>query len=315
MDQTAMNGWIQKPAAEAILRAAGQDLGALTAAAQRKGFRAVPLGLKASVGFDNVIEKGRSRNVIGIQRGTTRPDEYVLYTGHWDHLGRCAADKSGDDICNGAVDNATGIAAMVAIAEANKRAGPAQRSQVFAAVTLEESGLLGSEYYAANPVFPLARTVGGVNMDGVGPGSAVKDITITGGDKSELTDMLRVVEKQMGLVESPENHPERGSYYRSDHFSFAKRGVPMFALGRGLDWIKGGRLAGETASEDYTKNRYHQPGDEYADSWDMAGALQQTELYYRLGRMLAMSKTWPNWRRDDEFRAIRDRDCAAAGGC
>jgi Zn-dependent M28 family amino/carboxypeptidase len=315
MDQTAVNGWIQKPVAEALLKAAGQDLTALTAAAQQKGFRAVPLGLTASLSFDNAIEKGRSRNVIGILPGSKRPGEYVLYTAHWDHLGRCAPDKTGDDICNGALDNASGVAALIAIAEANKRAGPAERSQVFAAVTLEESGLLGSEYYAANPVYPLARTVGGVNMDGVGPGSAVKDITVTGGDKSQLTETLRIVQKQMGLVASPENHPERGSYYRSDHFSFAKRGVPMFYVGRGLDWIKGGRTAGEAASEDYTKNRYHQPSDEYSDSWDMTGALQQAELYYRLGRMLAMSKTWPNWRAGDEFRAIRDKDCAAAGGC
>ncbi|WP_423141198.1 M28 family metallopeptidase [Parablastomonas sp. CN1-191] len=315
MDQTVANGWIQKPVAEAIFKAAGQDLAALSAAAKQKGFRAVPLGLKASMSFDNTIERGRSRNVIGIQPGSKRPDEYVLYTAHWDHLGRCAPDKTGDDICNGAVDNASGVAALIALAEANKRAGPAERSQVFAAVTLEESGLLGSEFYAANPVYPLNRTVGGVNMDGVGPGSPARDVTITGGDKSDLTDTLRIVEKQMGLVESPESHPERGGYYRSDHFSFAKRGVPMFDVGTGSDWIRGGKTAGEAAGEDYTRNRYHQPADEYQESWDMSGALQQVELYYRLGRMLAMSKAWPNWRAGDEFRAIRDKDCAASGGC
>ena len=163
LGETAANGWVQKPVAEAILKAAGKDLATLTAAAQTKGFRAVPLGLKASLGFTNAIRPGISRNVIGILPGTSRKDETVLYTAHWDHLGRCPADKSGDDICNGAVDNASGVAALVALADMNRRAGPAPRSQVFAAVTLEESGLLGSEWYARNPVYPMDRTVGGVN--------------------------------------------------------------------------------------------------------------------------------------------------------
>ncbi|MFM5948460.1 MAG: M28 family metallopeptidase, partial [Novosphingobium sp.] len=205
MSNTEANGWIQKPAAEAILKASGQDLGALTAAARKKGFKAVPLSATASFGFDNTFKKTVSRNVIGIQPGKKRPDEYVLYTGHWDHLGRCNADATGDDICNGAIDNATGIAAMVAIAEANKRAGPADRSQVFLAVTMEESGLLGSKYYAENPVYPLSKTVGGVNMDGVAPGSPSRDVQITGGDKNELTRYLTAAMKTMGLYQTPED--------------------------------------------------------------------------------------------------------------
>ncbi|HCF25478.1 MULTISPECIES: M28 family metallopeptidase [unclassified Novosphingobium] len=312
MSNTEANGWIQKPAAEAILKASGQDLGALTAAARKKGFKAVPLSATASFGFDNTFKKTVSRNVIGIQPGKKRPDEYVLYTGHWDHLGRCNADATGDDICNGAIDNATGIAAMVAIAEANKRAGPADRSQVFLAVTMEESGLLGSKYYAENPVYPLSKTVGGVNMDGVAPGSPSRDVQITGGDKNELTRYLTAAMKTMGLYQTPEDHPERGSYYRSDHFSFAKLGVPMFAVGRGSDWVKGGKAAGEAASEDYVQHRYHQPSDEYDPSWDWSGAVQETSLYYRLGRMLASTTDWPNWHKTDEFRAIRDK--SRAGG-
>ena len=168
-DQTAANGWVQKAVAEAIFKAAGQDLAALTAAAGIKGFKPVPLGLKGSLSFDNTIEKANSHNVIGILPGTKRPDEYVLYTAHWDHLGRCKPDASGDDICNGAVDNATGVAALAALAKMNGAAGRTARSQVFLAVTLEESGLLGSEFYARNPVFPLAKTVGGVNMDALTP--------------------------------------------------------------------------------------------------------------------------------------------------
>ena len=307
MSNTAANGWMQKGAAEAIFKASGQDFAALDKAAKVKGFKPVALGATASLSFENAIKRAVSRNVIGIMPGKTRPNEYVLYTGHWDHLGRCVADKTGDDICNGAVDNATGIGAMIAIAEANKKAGPAARSQVFLAVTLEESGLLGSKYYAENPVYPLSKTVGGVNMDALSPGSASRDVQVTGGDKSELTRFLKAAMKAMGLYQTPEDHSERGYYYRSDHFSFAKLGVPMFAVGRGSDWVKGGKTAGEAASEDYTVNRYHQPSDEYDPNWDWTGPQQDTALYYRLGRSLAMSNAWPNWHKTDEFRLIRDK--------
>ncbi|BEV02116.1 M28 family metallopeptidase [Novosphingobium olei] len=313
MDQTVANAWVQKSVAEAILKAAGQDLTTLTAAAKQKGFKAVPLGLTMDLSFDNAIRKATSHNVVGLLPGKTRAHEYVLYSAHWDHLGRCEADKTGDDICNGAVDNATGVGALAALADMNRRAGPAARSQVFLAVTLEESGTLGSEYYAANPVFPLARTVGGVNMDGLSPTGRARDVTVTGGDKSELTTLLRRVEEDMNLSETPESHPERGYYYRSDHFSFAKLGVPMFDVGLGEDLEKGGRAAGEAASEDYTVNRYHQPSDEYSDSWDMSGMAQEVELFYRLGRGLADGKDWPNWHPGDEFRAIRDKSLADAG--
>lgn len=311
-DQTAANGWIQKAVAEAILKAAGKDLGALTAASQQKGFKPVPLGLKASLSFDNAIEKANSHNVIGIVPGTKRPDEYVLYSAHWDHLGRCKADATGDDICNGAIDNATGVAALAALAKMNAAAGPAARSQVFLAVTLEESGLLGSEYYAQNPVFPLAKTVGGVNMDALYAGGRAKDVTVTGGDKSELTAILHKVEGEMGLTEAPEDHPERGYYYRSDHFSLAKRGVPMFAVERGTDLVVGGKPAGAAISDDYTNVRYHQPSDEYEESWDLSGMKQDVTLFYRLGRELADGTTWPNWHPGDEFRAIRDKSRAGA---
>ena len=307
MSNTEANGWIQKPVAEAILKASGQDLATLTAAARQKGFKAVPLAATASLGFDNAVKTTVSRNVIGILPGKKRPDEYVIYTSHWDHLGRCNPDKTGDDICNGAVDNATGIAAMTAIAEANVKAGAADRSQVFIAVTMEESGLLGSKYYAENPVYPLAQTVGGVNMDALAPGSAARDIQVTGGDKSELTAYVQQAMKDMNLVQSPEESTEKGFYYRSDHFSFAKLGVPMFALGRGSDWIKGGKEAGHAAAERYETNDYHQPSDEYDPSWDWSGPAQDAALFYRLGRMLAMTTAWPNWHPTDEFRLIRDK--------
>ena len=312
MDQTEANGWVQKPVAEAVFKAAGQDLAALSAAARQKGFKAVPLGATASLSFDNEIKRATSHNVIGILPGKKRPNEYVLYTAHWDHLGRCTPDKTGDNICNGAIDNATGVGALVSLAEANVKAGAADRSQVFMSVTLEESGLLGSRYYAEHPVYPLSRTVGGVNMDGVGPGSPSKDVSVTGGDKSDLTRYLTAAMGAMGLYLTPEDHPERGGYYRSDHFSFAKLGVPMFSVGRGSDWVQGGKAAGDAAAEDYVQHRYHQPSDQYDPTWDWSGAVQEISLFYRLGRSLAMTTDWPNWHKTDEFRRIRDK--SRAGG-
>lgn len=312
MSNTQANGWVQKDVAAKILKASGQDLDGLSKAAKQKGFKPVPLEARASFGFDNTIRTAMSRNVIGIIPGKKRPDEYVLYTAHWDHLGRCTPDETGDDICNGAIDNATGVAGLVAIAEANRKAGPADRSQVFLAVTLEESGLLGSKYYAENPIYPLAKTVGGVNMDALSPGSVARDVQVTGGDKSELTRYLRAAMQAMGLYETPEDHSERGYYYRSDHFSFAKQGVPMFYLGRGSDWVHGGKAAAEAQAEEYNNKHYHRPSDEWSAMWDWSGMVQDVTLYYRLGRSLAMSKEWPNWYKTDEFRMIRDK--SRAGG-
>ena len=311
MDATEANGWIQKGVAEAVLKASGRDLAELTRMAGQKGFRAVPLGASASLSFDNTIRRASSHNVVGVLPGKKRPDEAVLYTAHWDHLGRCTADASGDDICNGAIDNATGIGAMVAIAEANAKAGPADRSQVFLAVTLEESGLLGSEYYAQNPIYPLHKTVAGINMDALYPGSPARNVQVVGGDKSELTRYLKAAMATMQLRQTPEDHPERGYYYRSDHFSLAKRGVPMLYAERGTDWIKGGKAAGEAMAEGYTQKDYHQPSDEYRDDWDWSGMVQQTALYYRLGRSLASTSDWPNWHKTDEFRAARDKSRGA----
>lgn len=309
-DQTAFNSWIQKGAAESILKAAGKDLAVLTAAAGQKGFKPVPLGLKASLSFKSAITRSKSRNVVGIQPGTSAPDEYVLYSAHWDHLGRCKPDKTGDDICNGAVDNGTGMAALVALAEMNKAAGPARRSQVYLAWTLEESGLLGSEYYARNPLFPLAKTVGGVNIDALYPGGVARDVAVTGGDKSELAALLAKVAGELQLKTGPEDSSEKGYYYRSDHFSLAKRGVPMFYVKRGTDLVEGGVAAGKALAEDYVAGRYHQPSDEYSDTWDMRGIVQEVDLYYRLGRPLADGSDWPNWNAGDEFRAIRDESRA-----
>lgn len=314
--QTAMNGWVQKPVAEKILAGAGQDLAKLSAAAKQKGFKAVPLGLRLSTGFDNAVRRFQSQNVVGILPGREKPDEYVLYTAHWDHLGRCGANASGDDICNGAIDNATGTAALVALGEAHAKAGAPARSLVFLAVTAEESGLLGSAYYAANPVFPLDRTVGGVNMDALSMAGPAKDVTVVGGGKSMLDGYLDRALVTLGRTATPEPTPEKGYYYRSDHFSFAKRGVPMLYIDGGEDLIDGGKAAGEAFAKEYTEKDYHQPSDDYREDWNWDGVMADLQLYYSLGRMLAMSDEWPNWVEGDEFKAARDRSCAAsAKGC
>ena len=305
--QTAANGWIQKDVAKEIFAAAGQDLDKQMAAAKKKGFKAVPLGLTASLSFDNDIARKASKNVVGVLNGAKRPEEYVLYTAHWDHLGRCTAAADGDDNCNGAVDNATGTAALVALAEGFKKAGAPDRSVVFLAVTAEESGLLGSKFYAENPVFPLSQTVGGVNMDAFSMAGPAKNLTVIGKGKSQLDDYLNAAAKAEGRTPEMEPTPEKGFYYRSDHFSFAKLGVPMVYFEGGDDLVTGGKEAAKAAAEDYEKNRYHAPGDEYDEAWDWSGVMADLRLYYRVGRMLAMTDAWPNWNDGDEFRAIRDK--------
>ena len=305
--QTQANGWIQKSVAKDIFAAAGQNLEKQMAAAKQKGFKALPLNLTASLSFENDIARKASKNVIGVMKGTKRPDEYVLYTAHWDHLGRCTAAADGDDICNGAVDNATGTAALVALAEGYTKAGAPDRSVVFLAVTAEESGLLGSKFYAENPVFPLSQTVGGVNMDAFSMSGPAKNLTVIGKGKSQLDAYLEAAAKSEGRTPEMEPTPEKGFYYRSDHFSFAKLGVPMVYFEGGDDLVTGGKAAAKSAADDYEMNRYHAPGDEFDEKWDWSGVMSDLKLYYRVGRMLAMTDGWPNWNEGDEFRAVRDK--------
>ena len=309
MDQSAAIGWIQLAAAQQLFASAGKDFRALEQAAGQKGFKAVPLGLKASVSFDNAIARATSHNVIGILPGTKRPDETVFYTAHWDHLGHCDP-VDGDGICNGARDNASGVAGLVALAEAQAKAGPAARTIAFMSVTAEEAGLLGSEYYAEHPIFPLAKMVGGVNMDVLNTDGATKDFVITGYGKSQFDALVKPLAAAQGRVVEPEPDPERGGYYRSDHFSFAKLGVPMLDGGSGEDLVNGGTAAGHAAAIDYIEHRYHKPQDEYNPNWDWSGAVQDLTLYYQLGRELADGDQWPNWYQGTEFRAIRDKSRA-----
>lgn len=310
MDQTLFNGWMQMDTAQKLFAMGGHDLNAMMAAAKQPGFKAVPLDATASVSFTNRMARMDSHNIIGMIPGKTRPDEYVLYTAHWDHLGRCKPDATGDDICNGAIDNATGTAALLALAKAHQAAGAPDRTVVFLAVTAEESGLLGSAYYAANPVFPLAKTVGGVNMDALSVMPPARNIVVVGKGKSQLDGYLDKAAAMDGRTTDPDSNPQAGFYYRSDHFPMAKRGVPMIYFDGGDDLIDGGKARAEELSADYTKNRYHQPSDEFDENWPWDGVAADLKLYYRVGRMLADSTDWPNWNEGDEFRAARDKSRA-----
>ena len=305
-DQTEANGWIQKSVATNIVSAGGQDLPTLMQAAKNQGFKAVPLPLRVSMSFDNTITRLQSKNVLGMLKGKSRPDEYVVYTAHWDHLGRCKPAPDGDNICNGAVDNATGTAALVALADAHARAGAPERTLLFLAVTAEESGLLGSKFYADNPVYPLSQTVGGVNMDAFLMAGPARDVIVVGKGKSELDNYLDTALASADRVSKAEPTPEKGFYYRSDHFSFAKRGVPMIYFEGGEDLLEGGLAAGGAAAKDYSENRYHGPKDEFDENWDWRGVMADLDVYYSVARALATTDEWPNWVEGDEFRAIRD---------
>lgn len=315
-DQTAMNGWVSNDTAAAIFDAAGMELSAMVEAASQPGFEAVSLGMPVSTSFSNSSRRYMSNNVIGVLPGATRPDEYVLHTAHWDHLGRCIANDEGDDICNGAVDNATGTAALIALAQAHGEVGATDRSLVFMAVTAEESGLLGAEFYAANPVFPLNQTVAGINMDGIAVRGPTRDVNVRGGGKSELDAYLATALEAQSRIASPDPAPEAGYYYRSDHFPLVKRGVPMFYVKSGIDLVDGGEERGAAMEAEYRANAYHEPDDEYDENWDWSGLMQDLDLYFRLARALGNTDDWPEWNEGDEFRAVRQESCAASeAGC
>jgi Zn-dependent M28 family amino/carboxypeptidase len=314
MNQSKVVGWLTQDAARRLFAASGKDLDSLVDAAKRPGFKAVPLGTRMSVRLDNQIKRQASRNVIGILPGTKRPNEYVVYTAHWDHLGRCDADPNGDDICNGAVDNASGTAGLIALAEAHAKRGNPDRSIIFLAVTAEESGLLGSRYYAENPIYPLARTVGGINMDSLSLAGDARDFVAIGGGKSALDLYLARALDAHDLTLRPEPAPQAGYYYRSDHFSLAKKGVPMLYAKLGNNLVNGGIAAGEAVQAKYRAERYHGPNDEYDPNWDWVGAIRELQIYWQIGRELATGGAWPNWNDGDEFRAVRDRSRAGEPG-
>ena len=307
-----MEGWIQRDVAVELFRAAGQDFEALKRQAATRDFRPVPLG-SATFSASYSVRRAtiRSRNVLGRLPGSTRPDETILYGAHWDHLGVGLPDAKGDSIYNGAVDNATGVAALIELARVAAAGPRPERSLAFAAWTAEEKGLLGSEYYAANPVYPLETTVAGFNVDALAPTGPARDVLVVGYGQSELEDRLERVLTAAGRVVARDQHPEAGYFYRSDHFPMAKRGVPMLYIDSGVDLRAGGTAAGEAADSAYRTDRYHQPADAYdAATWRLDGIAQDVAVLHRLGVDLANSGDWPNYRETSEFRPVRD---ASAG--
>lgn len=305
--RAALEGWITRETAASLFSAAGLDLEAQMLAANRRGFKAVPMtGLKASATITQAIKRSSDANVLGVLKGAEAPDEYVVYMGHWDHLGMDPSQQGDDKIFNGAVDNATGVAGILEIARKFASGPRPRRSVIFAAVTAEESGLLGSAYLAENPPVPLKDIAAGINIDGVLPAPPAKDIIVVGYGASELEDILKKHAEAAGKYLRADPEPEKGYFYRSDHISFAKKGVPMLYADAGSDLVEGGEAAGKAIGDDYTANRYHQPSDEFDEGWDLAGMVQSMEILHAVGAEVANSSGWPTWRDGNEFRAIRD---------
>jgi Zn-dependent M28 family amino/carboxypeptidase len=302
--------WIQLPIAQQIFAASGLNFQQAKVAARRADFKPILLKATLSANLQAQVATITSHNVVGLLPGKKYPDETVIYTAHWDHLGIGKPDTRGDTIYNGAVDNGTGIAQLIEQARAFVRGPRPDRSVVFLAVTAEEKGLLGSEYYATHPLYPLGKTVGVLNTDSMGVWGPEKNFSISGTAKLDLLDDLIAAGKQEGRYFTPDPHPESGGFYRSDHFSFAKQGVPAISFKPGNDLLNGGIARGEALESDYTAKRYHQPADEFDPKWDFRGMAQDAYLLHLVGERLANSREWPNWSPDSEFRATRDHSAA-----
>jgi len=304
---TLFESWIQRPLAEQIFAASGLNFDAAKAAAKKRDFQPVPLKATLSASAQAEVQTINSHNVIGLLPGKTYPDETIFYTAHWDHLGIGKPDANGDTIYNGAVDNGTGIALLIEQARAFARGPRPDRSVVFMAVTAEEKGLLGSEYYATHPLYPLGKTAAVFNTDAMNVWGPEKNFSIRGSARLDLLDALIAEGKREGRYFTPEPHPEKGGFYRSDHFSFAKVGVPAVSFSSGDDLVPGGTARGDALDADYTAKRYHQPADEYDPKWDLRGLAEDAQLLHVVGEDLANSRQWPNWSQDSEFRATRDQ--------
>lgn len=309
-----MRAWITRAAAERLFANAGLDYEQLKQAALTADFRPQPLNQAVSITINNTIEEIVSRNVIAALPGDTRADETIIYTAHWDHLG--VDDGNSDDpVFNGAVDNATGVAGLIELAQAfGSLADRPDRTVVFLAVTAEESGLLGSKWYAENPLYPLAETVAVINMDSMNVYGPTRDVVVVGYGNSELEEYLARAAAEQGREIVPEEHPERGYYYRSDHFNFAKKGVPALYAESGSDYVGEGAAEAARRAAEYTEKHYHKPSDEYEDWWNLEGAVHDLKLYYAVGLELANSDAFPNWYEGNEFRAIRDETAALRKG-
>ena len=300
-------GWLSAEAARKLFADAGLDLDKAYKDASKRGFKPAPLDASLSLDLKSTIAQKKSRNVVGVLPGSKRADEAVLYMAHWDHLGKHEGEE-GDNIYNGAVDNATGVAGILEVADAMAhQQTPPERSVVFLAVTLEESGLLGSQYYVNHPTFPLDKIAGVINIDAMSVNGRARDLTVTGFGSSELEDLLKPLAAKQGRTLHAESSVQSGFYFRSDHFNFAKAGVPALYADGGEDLIDGGVEAGKRAAEAYGKDRYHGPKDEYDPAtWKLDGIVEDLELLYGVGQQLAGGDAWPNWYEGNPFKANRD---------
>lgn len=304
--RAAIEGWVSAAAANALFTQAGLDFAALTGAAARPGFKAIPMGLAADASVHNTVRRFTSPNIVALLPGAGRKHEYVIYTAHWDHLGRQPA-QAGGAIFNGAVDNASGVAGLLMLAQSFSRTRPAaERSIAFVVFTAGEAGLLGSAYYVENPIFPLRETAAVLNLDALHIGGPTRDVMIIGYGNSELEDYLREAALLQGREVHPDPTPEQGLYYRSDQFSFARSGVPALYAKAGLDDSARGPAWGQAQLNDYMAHRYHQTGDKYSADWDVRGTVDDLRLYYEVGNRVARSRRFPRWYPNSEFRVGRN---------
>jgi Zn-dependent M28 family amino/carboxypeptidase len=307
-----LEAWIQRDVAVDLFKRAGLNFDAEKKKAQSQAFKPVPLG-NATLTVDYPVRQSKltSTNVLGLLKGTGHPDEAVIYSAHWDHLGIGSPDDKGDRLYNGARDNGVGIASVLELARVYGRAPKTDRSVVFMFVTAEEQGLLGTEYYARHPLYPLETTVAVYNIDALAVDGPAKDVGVAGNGKISLQDDLGAAAQKQGRRLSPDPRPEAGEFYRSDHFPMAKVGVPAISLASGQDLYVGGPAAGKKAEDDYNDKRYHQPGDQWSPNWDLRGVAIDVGLVYDLGRELANSRRWPEWKADSEFKVLRDKTKSA----
>jgi Zn-dependent M28 family amino/carboxypeptidase len=311
MGRASIEGWFSLSATKRVLKMAGQDFEALKKLARTRNFKPVPLGLKASMALRNTNRTIESRNVLGKLEGSdpVLKDEYVVYSAHWDHLGigDPDPDDKSDKIYNGALDNASGVASLLEMARAFTQVKPApKRSILFVMVTAEEQGLLGSEYYAVTPVYPLAKTLANINIDGVNQWGRTKDITVIGIGASDLDDYLRDAAAEQSRTLRPDPEAEKGFYYRSDHFNFAKQGVPALYTDTGVEFIGKPAEYSQQKRDEYNKKDYHQPSDEIKTDWDLSGAVEDTNLLLAVGYRVANAEKFPEWKPGNEFRAKRE---------
>ncbi|HEY5723330.1 MAG TPA: M28 family metallopeptidase [Allosphingosinicella sp.] len=309
-----LQGWLQRGVTEDLFRRAGLDFEAAKLRARGSDFRPVDLGARLSADFAVETVRVESHNVVAKISGSEHPDEAIMFGGHWDAYGMGAPDAQGRRARPGALDDAIGIAGLLEIARAFKAGPTPKRSLIFAAWTAEERGLLGSEYYAANPLHPAEKIVANLTLDVLQPNGPARDVVLIGSGQSDLEDMLARAAAAQGRTVTPDARPERGLFYRADHFPMAKRGVPvllLMALGGGVDLVNGGRAAGDGWVAEYTANCYHQTCDTWSADWDLSGAVQDVGLVYAIGRELAFGRRWPEWKQGSEFRAVREQSAAA----